>query len=279
MDIIHSEHELLNVVVQIAPMIKELFVEDVLVSVSDIEKVLYMSTSKDFSKFGSAVGYVLQPSDPQYKVLRSKSTETVIVPIEVYGMATKIVSTPIFNEQNEVIGCMSISTNTNKQTNLLQAAEQFSASSQEISASTEELTASATNLNDFMKQVLEAQQNLTNQVENSTKILDMINSVAKNTRILGFNAGIEAARSGEHGKGFSVVAREITKLADQSANSVNEIRHLLESMKEKVREVTQTVEDTLSISTNQSSATVEISEAMQHLAKIAEDIEEIAQTL
>ncbi len=279
MDVIQTEHELLKGIVQMAPMIKELFVEDVLFSVSDTEKVLYMSTSKDFGKLGSAVGYVLQPNDPQFKVLRSKSTETIIIPKEIYGMATKIVSTPIFDEHNQVIGCMSISSNTNKQSNLLQAAEQFSASSQQISASTEELTASATNLNDFMKQVLEAQQNLSNQVENSAKILDMINSVAKSTRILGFNAGIEAARSGEHGKGFSVVAKEITKLADQSADSVNEIRHLLESMKEKVHEVTQTVEDTLSISTNQSSATVEISEAMQHLAKIAEDIEEIAQTL
>ena len=80
------------------------------------------------------------------------------------------------------------------------------------------------------------------QVETTTKILEMISAVAKNTRVLGFNAGIEAARSGEHGRGFSVVAKEITKLADQSASSVNEIKQLLDELNEKVDHVANIVE-------------------------------------
>ena len=61
----------------------------------------------------------------------------------------------------------------------------------------------------------------------------MINAVTKNTRILGVNAGIEAARSGEYGRGFGVVAKEITRLADQSAHSVNEIKQLHDELKRR----------------------------------------------
>ncbi|CAM5223652.1 Methyl-accepting chemotaxis protein McpU [Ureibacillus acetophenoni] len=48
---------------------------------------------------------------------------------------------------------------------------------------------------------------------------------------------LKAARSGEYGRGFSVVAKEITKLADQSAESVKEIRQLLDGLKDKVRDI------------------------------------------
>ena len=117
------------------------------------------------------------------------------------------------------------------------------------------------------------------QVENTTKILEMINVVAKNTRILGFNAGIEAARSGEFGRGFSVVAKEITKLADQSSDSVNEIRQLISQLNEKVDEVASIVNQSVVISQEQSTSINEISESVQHLTDVAEKIEGMAKDI
>ena len=179
----------------------------------------------------------------------------------------------------KVIGSISVSASVNNRVELIEAAEKFTASSEEIGTATEQLSASAENLSSYMLEVASAQNNLSSQVENTSKILDMINNVAKNTRILGFNAGIEAARSGEHGKGFSVVAKEITKLADQSADSVNEIRSLLNAMKEKVNEVSKTVSETLHVSETQTSAIIEISNSIQHLTEVAEKIDTLAQKI
>ena len=65
-----------------------------------------------------------------------------------------------------------------------------------------------------------------------------VNSIAEQTNLLALNASIKAARAGEHGRGFAVVADEVRKLAEQSKNSVDEIRDQLTKIRTGVEQIT-----------------------------------------
>jgi len=85
---------------------------------------------------------------------------------------------------------------------------------------------------------------LIEDIKNKTKI---INDIVSETRLLSFNASIEAARAGAHGKGFAVVAEEVGKLAAISGKAADEIRELLDSSMHEVSQVVKETQDRVNL--------------------------------
>ncbi|MFT8872038.1 MAG: methyl-accepting chemotaxis protein [Sporolactobacillus sp.] len=80
-------------------------------------------------------------------------------------------------------------------------------------------------------------EKLSQQTKDINTIIQAISDVADQTQILSFNASIEAARAGEEGRGFAVVAGEISKLADQSADSVQQVTRITAKIQEETSQV------------------------------------------
>lgn len=81
----------------------------------------------------------------------------------------------------------------------------------------------------------------TGSLSETGEVLKIISSTAQQTKLLGFNAAIEAARSGEHGRGFAVVADEVRKLAEYSTESVTKISMILKNIEQAVGVITSGV--------------------------------------
>jgi len=85
-------------------------------------------------------------------------------------------------------------------------------------------------------------ENLDKTISQINSIIDVINGVAKQTNLLALNASIEAARAGESGKGFSVVAEEIKKLAEEVLTSSKSINQLINTVMKETNDVSSTTE-------------------------------------
>lgn len=108
----------------------------------------------------------------------------------------------------------------------------------------EQSYASTENLDISLTKSVEEVKGLVKNTEDVTEVINVINGIAEQTNLLALNAAIEAARAGEAGRGFAVVADEVRKLASQTQDSVKSIEDVINGMRDKVDQVSQNIEDT-----------------------------------
>lgn len=108
-----------------------------------------------------------------------------------------------------------------------------------LSDSIELITTSAQSQQDILGSVEE----LTNHAEQIKSVLSIINDIADQTNLLALNAAIEAARAGEHGRGFAVVADEVRKLAERTQKSLDEIAANVNLVTQSIDDMGQTIKE------------------------------------
>ncbi|XDD44759.1 methyl-accepting chemotaxis protein (plasmid) [Leptospira sp. WS60.C2] len=127
----------------------------------------------------------------------------------------------------------------------------------------EKVAASSQNIDDSMNLIYESFKNVDN-------IMNVISEIASKTNLLSVNAAIEAARAGDQGLGFSVVADEIKNLATFSKQNVSKINKIIHTSQDTIIKVSSAVEESIDITIYQEAELSKFFEIIQNLKEINE---------
>jgi uncharacterized protein YukE len=266
--------DILEAAVKLAPVFQKLIPYDFMVGIADREKFIANFPAKDVSyRLPFLTGSSLPKEDAIYLAMETGKVQTVNVPPEAFGVPFQASGIPIRDRDGNIIGGIGVGVSSKGINILRESAASVSAAGQQLAATTEELAATAARLSQDLAEIKNSGIEVLAQVKKTDDILRFINEVVANSNLLGLNAAIEAARAGEHGRGFSVVAEEIRKMAVNSAESVKEVKQIVQEIADRTRLMLEKIETTGLLGDRQVTATEEISVSVQELAVVAENVE------
>ena len=126
-----------------------------------------------------------------------------------------------------------------------------------------------------VEQASQTVRTLGQESENVSKIVLVIKEVADQTNLLALNAAIEAARAGEQGRGFAVVADEVRKLAERTTQSTQEITTMISSMQSSARDAVTCIEDAVANVNEGVILTKRVGESVSRLGASSHEVKEV----
>lgn len=262
----------------VAPYFADISAYDVGVAVTDREKYLFYRPAKKLD-LKIVPGAPLKAGTAIVRAMEEKRRVTIRGDKATFGLPYIAIAYPIFDEANQVVGGMVAVLPTDQQDALKEMAAKLNDSISVLASTTEEVSAQAEEIAAVSAKLSKLSQESQTRVRETDQVLGLIKSIAGQTNLLGLNAAIEAARVGDAGRGFGVVAEEIRKLATSSTESIKRIEDIIKAIQADSDNTYSQLNQVNEVIGQIASAITHVAGAVQQAGTMAHELDAMADNL
>ena len=256
--------------------IPHMYEDEVSYAITDLERYQLYIPTKNINPNIKA-GDLVAEGSASYEAIKTGKVVKRIIDKNVYGFELMATAIPIRDDSGKIVGSVSFGRSMEKYYKIFNLSKTLSESLDEVAAAIEEFSAGLQNVLSSNEIIVNDVMMANEETKNTDSILKFIRGIANQTNLLGLNASIEAARTGEAGRGFSVVAEEIRKLSNSSSESINRIGSVLHKVQKSVENINRNINDMSDVFKTQNDAIQHINLSLQDLNTVAKELETLSQ--
>ncbi|BCB05606.1 methyl-accepting chemotaxis protein [Bacillus sp. KH172YL63] len=269
-------HPVLDSYLKVIPMLHAML-PDIAIGITNREEWIAYYPSQKID-LGVKPGHKIDPREPLADCINHKKVIRTEVDEEFFGFAFTGLANPIIHE-NKVVGAIAIQLQEHNEKELLRISDQMVTSITQANQGVAVIAKGADELAETSSTLLDQSKKAAEEVKNTDEVLTFIKRVADQTNLLGLNASIEAARAGDMGRGFGVVANEIRKLSNETVTSTEKIRNTLLNIQNSMDEIASSIEKVVTVGKEQASSTDEIAVFINEIEEMSKKLNSYASEL
>lgn len=236
-------NEKLKMIAENVDAFREMYDKDVIISVMDTDGIVCGYSLPDGERPMANKGEkMVDPTGAFDQVIRMGVKRHNILPKEVMGKAMEGNLIPI-RDNGKVIGCIVCTYDAERKEVMRKSTMDFHDSVKEVDNSIKDILDGIEKLAGMLNQMTEMTSGIESDVITASEVVGQVSKNAARSKILALNASIEAARSGDAGRGFTVVASEMGKLAGESSTSAGQIKSALQEIVDHIQNVIDSIRE------------------------------------